>query len=590
MRVGVLLFALLLPTLAAADEWTTYYEQSDYKETPNYQETVRYCKKLADASDWIQYTTFGVSPQGRDLPLLIVNKNGHFTSDAVRASDHVVFLIQAGIHSGEIDGKDAGLMLIRDMVIKGKDKKWLDHVTILFMPIFSVDGHERTSPYNRANQNGPASMGWRATSTGLNLNRDYLKADAPEMRDWLRLYREWLPEFFADCHVTDGADYQYVVTYALETFGNMDANLTAWTEDKYRDPLKRSMKKAGYPIIRYNSYLVRHEPRSGIASWAAPPRFSEGYTAIQNRPGILVETHMLKDYKTRVTGTYELLKSSIEILSKEYKDLKQLCADADARTSSAEFRADPFPLTHSLDSTSTVRMKFLGVEYEVRDSDVTGGKWHIYSDKKVEYEIPYYNKQTVTSTAQLPEAYIVPPEWTDVIDRMTLHGIEIQRLKEATTMTVSSYRLDNSSWESRPYEGRHRVTMSPVAIEEERTYPAGSVLVDMNQRAARVAAHILEPGGPDSFVYWGFFDTVFERKEYIESYVIEKLAREMLESDAELRAEFEAKKKAEPDFAANPQWIRHWFYQRTPYWDNRISVYPVGRIMERDAVGGLAIE
>ncbi len=218
------LIALALMAAAGADDWTTFYERSDFKRTPSYEQTVTYCQRLADASPWVHYEAFGSSSQGRDLPLVVVDKNGAFTAADVRKSDNAVFLIQACIHAGESDGKDAGMMLIRDIAVRKQLESLLEHVTILFIPIFNVDGHMRFGPYNRANQNGPEEMGWRTTAVNLNLNRDYLKADTPEMRAWLAMYAEWLPEFFADCHVTDGADYQYAITYAAEVHGTAIAS------------------------------------------------------------------------------------------------------------------------------------------------------------------------------------------------------------------------------------------------------------------------------------------------------------------------------------------------------------------------------
>lgn len=565
---------------ARAEDWETFYEKSGYLETPRYEETIRYCKRLAEASPWIEYTTFGTSPRGRDLALLIVDRNGNFSADKVRATDNVVFLIQAGIHAGEIDGKDAGLMLIRDIAIDKKYTSLLDKVTILFMPIFNVDGHERFGPYSRANQNGPKEMGWRTTAINLNLNRDFLKADAPEMQAWLRLYDEWLPEFFADCHVTDGADYQYVVTYAVETFGNMDQGLTVWAEDRYENPLRKKMKKSGFPIIRYNSYRANNDPRSGLVSWASPPRLSTGYAALQNRPAVLIETHMLKDYKTRVTATYDLLKHTLEILNDESASLKKAVLEADLRTATPEFRAEPFPLTFRLAGDS-VMIDFLGYDYDVVESDLTGGKWHRFGNKPLKMSIPYFNRQTPELTVELPEAYILPPEWTDVIKRLKLHGVELRYLSHERVIPVKSYRLTSPEWRSQPYEGRFTVRFTAEDITEARVYPKGSVVVDMNQRCARIAANALEPRAPDSFVFWGFFNTIFERKEYIESYIMEDLARKMLAADEDLKREFEEKKAADPEFMSNPWGVRNWFYRKTPYWDNNISLYPVGKIIDR---------
>jgi hypothetical protein len=578
MPTALLVLALL--TATHGDDWTTLYEQSNCKRTPTYEQTVDYCRRLADASPWVSYTTFGTTPRGRDLPLVIVDKRGHFTASQVRKTDNVVFLVQACIHAGECDGKDAGMMLIRDIAIRKELEALLDHVTLLFIPIFNVDGHERFGPYNRANQNGPEDMGWRTTAANLNLNRDYLKADAPEMRAWLELYNEWLPEFFADCHVTDGADYQYVVTYAMENLGGMDEGVTDWLNGQLLPSLKSTMESAGFPMIRYNTYRVRHEPKSGIVCWASPPRFSTGYAAIQNRPSILVETHMLKDYKTRVTGTYEILVASLKALNAEHGTLKKLVREADERTAAPAFREQPLALAYRSTGDS-VMIDFLGYEYHVEKSDVTGGKWYRYSDRPETFHIPFYNVLEPAVSVGLPEAYIIPPEWTEVIERLPLHGIRFTRLKESWTLPVNSYQLTEPEWRTGPYEGRFTVSYQIRPITDVRTYPPGSVVVDMNQRSARVIAHLLEPAGGDSFVKWGFFNAIFEQKEYVESYMIEAYARAMLEQDENLRREFEEKKASDPEFAGDPREIRQWFYRRTPFWDDHIGRYPVGLIPQR---------
>jgi hypothetical protein len=592
MRVllAVLFSAMVLPASpVSGDEWTTDYEASSYKRTPNYEQTVEYCKRMAAASPWVTYTTFGTSPQGRDLSLLIVDREGHTTPAEVRESGNVVFLIQAGIHAGEIDGKDAGLMLVRDIAARRTLDKLIDNVTILFMPIFNVDGHERSGPYNRANQNGPEEMGWRTTAGNLNLNRDYVKADAPEMQAWLRLYTDWLPDFMADCHVTDGADYQYVVTYAMENLGSMDPDLTDWATHSFLPPFRKHMESAGFPVIRYNWYRERHNPRSGIRGWVSPLMLSTGYAAMQNRPSILIETHMFKPYKQRVEGTYEVLRSTLEILNEQHKTLSKLVAAADERAASAGFRREPFALSYQMTGDS-VMIDFLGYEYEVVDSEITGGKWHKFSKTPATFQIPFFNSVEPDVTVALPEAYIVPAEWPDVIRRLSLHGVRMSRLGKTSTLPIRTYKMSDPEWRGAPFEGRFVVSSDNEEFTEARTFAPGSAVIDMNQRAARVIAHILEPDSRDSFVHWGFFNTVFEQKEYIESYVLEHYIHQMLEQDEALRQEYEQKKESDPEWADSPQQIRRWFYRRTPFWDTRIGVYPVGRINNRDFLDHLPLE
>jgi hypothetical protein len=576
-----LFLGMLFYANAQDAKFITWFEQSGGKETPRYDQTVDYCKLMDKASPMLTYTTFGKSPQGRDLPLLIADKDGLTDPKSIREKNKVIILIEACIHAGEPDGKDAGLMLLRDIAFGGK-AALLDKVSILFIPIFNVDGHERFGPYNRINQNGPKEMGWRVTAQNLNLNRDFMKADTPEMQAWLKLYNSWLPEFFVDCHVTDGADYQYKITYALEIYGNMDKNLTDWTRDVFETQLSKQMLAIGYPMLPYVEFRNWHDPRSGLVTGVAPPMLSQGYTAIQNRPGLLIETHMLKPYAIRVKATYDMLNLTINLMNREGHSLQKIEKQADLFASSTEFRKQEMPLRFVDSEKDSTIVDFLGYEYAMEKSDLTGGEWFKYdTSRPVVLKAPFFNIPKVAFSCLLPEAYIIPPEWSELIDKLKLHGVQVNYLAEPAKCVVESYKFSNAKWQQRPYEGRHGVTFDCTPVTETRFYPAGSAVVDMNQRTARVIAHFLEPKASDSFVGWGFFDAIFEQKEYSESYVMEVDARRLLTSDPDMADEFEKKKIAEPAFAADPEAILNWFYGKTPYWDQHVNVYPVGRVMDR---------
>jgi murein tripeptide amidase MpaA len=312
---GVAMFAACTQK---GDDLITYCEETHFEKTPRYDETIDFCRRLAAASPLAHFTTFGKSPRGRDLPLLIIDKDQLFTPKAVRKTNKVVMLIEACIHAGEPDGKDAGLMFIRDMLIHNKHREILDNVTILFIPIFNVDGHENFSSLNRINQNGPDELGARATVQNINLNRDFLKADAPEMQHWLHLYHTWLPEFFVDIHVTNGADFQYVSTYALEAkSNNIEANIRKWTYEVFEKQYVAQMEAASWPTFPYFESLNRGSLEAGIVRPAFPPQYSHGYAAALNRVGLLIENHIYKPYEQRVKATYELLRISGEILNKD---------------------------------------------------------------------------------------------------------------------------------------------------------------------------------------------------------------------------------------------------------------------------------
>ena len=574
------------PLFAASPQ--TPFEVSGGTQTPRYAETVQWCAELAAQSDLLHFTSFGKSPHGRVLPLLIADRDGRFTpAQHTGRKDRTVVMIQACIHAGESCGKDAGMILLRDLAASGDSAGLLDNLTILFIPIFNVDGHERFGPYNRINQNGPQEMGWRVTSRNLNLNRDYLKADAPEMRSWLELYLAWLPEFFIDIHSTDGADYQYAITYSLEIHGNMDKGLTEWTRT-YQNHLHEVMAADGFPIAPYVSFREWHDPRSGMNAWSAWPRFSTGYTAIQNRPGLLIETHMLKDYPTRVEASRVMVLQTLEWLKTEGPRLRKLVRSADAFTASADFRASAFPVQFRCTDQSTP-FEFLGVAYEKVTSEVTGGDWMLFSDQPEIFQLEYYDHLVPEVEVSVPEAYIVPPQWTEIIQRLDAHGVIVSRLAEPTELGIATFRLNDPEWNSRPYEGHHPVNYTVEPLNETRVFPAGSVVVDLAQRSARVAVHLLDPRAPDSLAKWGFFDSIFERAEYVESYVIEQMIQDMLVDNPGLKRELEERKTADPEFAADPWAIRNWFYARTPYYDQRLGIYPVGRLEDRKVMIGLPV-
>jgi hypothetical protein len=585
--VQFLLLGILHFANAQEGKFLTWFEKSGGKETPRYDQTVEYCKGLDKASPLITYITFGESPQGRDMPLLIADRDGLNDPAAIRKTGRVIILIEACIHAGEPDGKDAGLMLMRDIAF-GNKGSLLDKVSILFIPIFNVDGHERFGPYNRINQNGPNEMGWRVTAQNLNLNRDFMKADTPEMQAWLKLYNAWLPEFFVDCHVTDGADYQYKITYALETYGNMEQGLTEWTRVVFEPQMSRQMLAIGYPMLPYVEFRNWHDPRSGLVTGVAPPMLSQGYTAIQNRPGLLIETHMLKPYNVRVKATYELLRVTIEMLNKEGKSLQKIEHEADNYTASPEFRKQRMPLRFTDSESDSTIIDFLGYDYTMEKSELSGGEWFKYdTTRPVVIKAPFFDVPKVTFSCLLPEAYIIPPEWEKLTDKLILHGTKVRYLNEPASCVVQSYKFSNATWQQRPYEGHHGVTFDCNQITETRLYPAGSAVVDMNQRTARVIAHFLEPKATDSFVGWGFMDAIFEQKEYSESYVMEVEARRLLADDSTLAAEFEKKKLAEPAFASDPDAILNWFYSKTPYWDQHVNIYPIGRLIDRKTIESL---
>lgn len=561
-------------------DWQTRAEKTDYRQTPRYDETIAYSRKLDASSPLIRYQSFGKSGEGRDLPLLIATEGGTFTPEAARKAGKAILLVQACIHPGEPDGKDAGLALLRDIAITRTRQGLLDRVVILFIPMYNVDGHERFGPYNRINQNGPEEMGWRANATNLNLNRDYMKLDAPETRAWLKVWNEWKPDLLIDCHVTDGADYQYDITYIYEHHEHVPKAIVDWHRDAFDGRIFPATEKAGNMLAQYMTFRDNRDVSKGIDAFIMPPRFSTGYTPLRNSPGLTIETHMLKDYRTRVRGTYDLLMYTLEELNKNTETILRAVRGAEEEAVSLGRSYDPsrlVPLRVEM-TDKTVPFQLKGVEAQTDISDVSGKGRVVFGTKPVDYTVPLYDHTRATKSVAPPLYYIVPPQWKDVIEILSAHGLRLQRLAAPAELEVESYRFSEVKWASAPFEGRLRASYKISTVRERRMFSAGAVVIALAQPASRVAIHLLEPDAPDSFASWGFFNAIFEQKEDAEDYKLERLARQMLANDENLRREFEERLKRDEKFAASPEARLRFFYERSPYWDRQMNLYPVGRI------------
>ncbi len=562
-------------------EWRTHAEVTDYRETPNYDDTVAYARRLAHASAAIEYHGFGFSGQGRDLPLVIASETGTFTPEAAKAQGKAVVLIQACIHSGEPDGKDAGFALLRDLAITKTAAGLLENVVLLFIPIYNTDGHERATRYNRINQNGPEEMGWRTTSTYQNLNRDYMKADTPETRAWLNLWNEWDPDLFIDCHVTDGADYRCNITYHHERHAGVDEAIVAWERDVFGGRVAPATEAAGNVISWYLEFIDNRDLPRGTRDFNGSPRFSTGYVPIRNRPGILIETHMIKDYRSRVIGTYDFLRAALAEANREPERLKQLGREADERTIAMAADYDParlYPLDFETTDEATP-FQVRAYQYETDQSEVSGDLRVVYGREPLDLTVPMYETFRVTRAVAPPLSYIVPVQWTDVITVLKAHGIETHTLAEAKEIEVESYRFQNVTWPAGPFEGRHMPRYEVERLTEKRVFHAGSAIVPMARRTAKVIMNLLEPEAPDSLARWGFFNAICEEKEYGEPYVLEALAREMMAADPELQREFAELLASDAEFASSPSERLRFFHKRSPYWDPQMNLYPVGRII-----------
>lgn len=588
--LACLLFATLAMTARANEappgDWTTPAEASHFRTTPSYADTLTYLKRLvAAAPDKLRLETFGTTPQGRPMTVVIASGEGIFTPAAARAAHKAIVLVQAGIHPGEIEGKDAGLMLLRDFAVTGKHPHLLDHVVLVYIPVFSVDGHENTSPYHRINQNGPSQQGFRGQSQYLNLNRDYVKADAPEMRAWLKLWQQWLPDFLVDVHTTDGADYRYDLTWYTEDPHKLDVGVAAW-QKAMTNAVMPAYEKRGHLVSSYLEFKDGRDPRKGIENFGSGPRFSTGYAALQNRPALLIETHMLKPYAVRVRAAYDLIDLMLENIGAHPTALLKVTRAADrAVIDRAKNIQASVPITYKLSPVSTP-FRFKGFAFTRTHSELSGSQWIRYDRSTPQtYTIPNRNTLLPEMSITPPAAYAVPAPWTDVIARLDAHGIHYRRTTRPITISASAYQLDDPQWMAKSFESHLMLTAFKTStVQRTVTLPPGSAIVPMNQRAANVAINLLEPQAPDSLLRWGFLNAIFEAKEYAEPRVLEQIGRQMLASDPALKAAFEQKLHDDKAFAASPSARLNYFFERSPWWSAQsVGAYPVLRLDAKQA-------
>lgn len=546
---------------------TTTAEASQYVRTGRYDEAVRLCTDFARVYSGVRCETIGESGEGRPIVALVLAKHEQLP----------VIYVQAGIHAGEIEGKDAGFWFLRDLLDGKVAPGALDKVRIVFVPVMSPDGHERFRANNRPNQRGPEEMGWRTNATRLNLNRDFVKADAPETQAVLRVIDKYSPVLLVDLHTTDGAKFEQDISVTVTPVAPRGDRLDE-VAGAFSNAMMGRLAQLGHlPLWFYPSFVTDEEPMSGFAVGEAPPRFAHFYMAARSRLGMLVETHSWRTYKERAASTYHTLQAIAEYATTHASEWSAAEADADRRDQTlggtpVTLIWDNGPGKHEID--------FKGYAFEKRTSDLTGGPWVIYDETKPEiWKVPLYDEIIPQITVTAPRGgYLVDGGYAQVVAaQLDKHGIRYVRLAGQPKLAVETFRATKATFAKETYEGRTRVALEGGWKPETRTLDQGALFVPIAQSKARLVLHLFEPSLPDSLVAWGMFNTAFERKEYIEPYVIEEEARKMLAADSQLRAQFEAAVASDPELAKSVEAKREWFYRRHASWDERLDLVPVYR-------------
>ncbi|MGY1521814.1 M14 family metallopeptidase [Luteimonas sp. A482] len=579
------LLAVLATALPAAAQppLATVAERSGFVKTGRYDETVALCAAFEQRHpEAVRCIDFGTSPEGRPMKVLAVSRSGALTPEAARARGLPVVLIQGGIHAGEIDGKDAGFLALREALAGEAAPGALEQLVWLFVPVFNVDGHERFGAWNRPNQSGPEEMGWRTTAQNLNLNRDYAKADSPEMQAMLRLVEAWDPIAYIDLHATNGAQFEHDVSIQVEPLHAGDEALRQAGLALRERTIADLAAQGSLPLPFYPSFEDYQDPASGFEDGVSPPRFSTGYFLLRNRLAMLVETHSWKQYPVRVRITRNTIVSVLEQVARHGREWMAVAQAADARDLSGQ----PVALEY-LATTDSRIIDFRGYAYTRTPSEVSGAPMTRYDTTTPRvWQVPLRDVVVPHTVVEAPRGgYLVPAGFADIVAaKLDQHGVRHRRVdcrpdsSPCEALDVQVFRADAKRFAGQPLEGRQRLTIEGEWQPESRAVGGGALFVPIAQPKARLVMALLEPRAPDSLLQWGVFNNAFESKEYMEAYVAEAVAREMLAADPELKLEFERRLREDEAFASDPSARLQFFHRRHPSWDERLDLYPVLRV------------
>ncbi|MFZ6769844.1 M14 family zinc carboxypeptidase [Undibacterium sp. Di26W] len=573
----------LSPAFAGNDPLTTVAEQSGFLKTGRYEEVEKLC--LAFQKNYpreVRCLEFGRTPEGRPMLALLATRTGVFQAGEATKRNLPVTLIQGGIHAGEIDGKDAGFLALREVLDNKAAPNALNHQILLFVPVFNIDGHERFGAWNRPNQRGPEEMGWRTTAQNFNLNRDYVKADSAEMQAMLALFNTWNPLAVIDLHVTDGAKFEHDISIQVEPVNSGDEEMRKAGQVLRDNVIADLAKQGSLPLSFYMTFAHEDDPMSGFVDNVPPPRFSNGYLPLRNRFGMLVETHSWKDYPTRVRITHNTIISVLEQVAQHGDAWLKTAQAADQRA--AQMAGLALAVTYKT-SDKSKDIAFRGYAYTRNMSDVSGALMTRYDENKPQvWNVKLRDEILPDTVVTLPKAgYLIPVAYSKAVkEKLQQHGIQYSIMqKELSNVDTEQFKASKVNLQAQSFEGHQALKLQGQWESKTQTLRKGALFVPIAQAKARLVAALFEPSAPDALVNWGWFNGAFERKEYMEAYVAEDVARQQLASDAQLKAAFEKKIADEPEFAKSPSARLEFFAQRHSSWDQRYQVYPVLRLNTR---------
>jgi len=556
------------------NEYLTVFEKGNGNQSASYYETIAYFKLLSQNFPTVKFQEMGTTDSGESLHIVIFNPDKNFNWDEIHKKKAVV-LINNGIHAGEPDGIDATMMLYRDLAL-GKIKPPTNTV-IVAIPVYNIGGALNRNSTTRVNQDGPEEYGFRGNARNYDLNRDFIKSDTRNTKSFVEIYHLTNPEVFIDNHVSNGADYQYTLTYIMTQHNKLGSDLGNYMNNEMMPALISDLKKKKVESTPYVN-VWHGTPDKGFTQFFESPRFATGYTSLFNTIGFVVETHMLKKYPERVNATYEFMRSTIDFTDKNFLKIKEMRKKNEGNYLPGKL----YPLKWEIDSAKVEKIPFLGYEGNYKKSTATTGN-RLYYDRKKPFrkDVPYYREFKPAKEIIIPEAYVVPKGFWHVIELLKTNGIQFTQIENDTLIDVESYSIADYKTGNSAYEGHYPHWNTKINSKRVKiSFTKGDYVFSTNQKGVKYLIETLEPDAVDSFFNWNFFDTILQQKEGYSDYVFEDLASELLDNDPKLKAALDEKVKTDKAFAENAEAQLNWIYKNSVYYEKAHLQYPVYRIMK----------
>lgn len=573
MKKILLLLAALFPLLCYTQDLATRYEKTNGRETATYTEVIQYYQQLAKRFPQIHIQAVGSTDAGFPLHLVTYSPGRNFDFKSLHKQNKRVILINNGIHPGEPDGIDASMMLLRDLA-QGKIHL-PENIILAVIPVYNIGGMLNRSPWYRVDQNGPDAFGSRGNAQNLDLNRDFIKADSKNALAFQQIYHLTDPDVFIDNHVSNGADYQHIMTLLTTQHNKLGGPMGQFMHQTFEPGLYALMKKKGYDLVPYVNHFGE-TPDSGWVEFADVPRYSSGYTTLFHTFGFVPETHMLKPYPLRVKATYALMECFIEFTATHSEAIKQLREQA----KQAAITQKTFPLAWKFDMNKYSLITFRGFASGHKPSAISGLP-RLYYDRTKPYtrQVKFYNYATEENFVEKPEAYIIPQGWWTVINLLKNNQVKMQPLQHDTTIFVEVYHIADFQSYTKPFEKHYLHTNIKVSSSKDSIrFRKGDYYIPVNQNANRYLIETLEPAGGDSFFAWNFFDAILGQKEGYSPYVFEDTGAEYLKQHPELQELLNKKKAGDTTFANSASAQLNFVFKNSPYAEPEYMRYPVYRV------------